>query len=293
MNASRSTSLSTRSSGFSLVELLVVIAIIAILVALLFPALGHCRRLAKQSREAAAGAQLMAAYSVYANDSRGNVLPGYLPSTMVTGSGGAIQVTDDAGLPLTGQLATRYPWRIAPYMDYNFRGLYDDPRVLESYQSSDPANRQYILSVSPSYGVNAEFVGGKATPGFGFNANALRAYGPFYITRMDQVRRADRLLVFASARGVDGTSSGQFAGGIVPGFHMIDAPSKDTPRWSSDTYTEDADPALWGNIHPRHSSKANIAHADGHIALWAVDDLRDMTRWSNQATRPDWLLGQN
>jgi prepilin-type processing-associated H-X9-DG protein len=203
-------------------------------------------------------------------------------------------VTDDTGAPLTSQLARRYPWRIAPYMDYNFRGLYDDPRLLDAYTAPNVSNRQYVLSISPSYGINADFVGGKSEPGLGFNTNALRVYGQFYVTRLDQVRRADRLLVFASARGVDGTE-GQagFLNAVVPGFHMVSAPSLLTPRWSAQPFAEDADPELHGNVHPRHAGKANVAHADGHIAAMGIDDLRDMTRWSNQAARPDWVLGQN
>ncbi|MBL8758065.1 MAG: type II secretion system protein [Phycisphaerae bacterium] len=286
-----------RRPAFSLVELLVVIAIIAILVSLLFPALGYCHRMAKQSREAAAGAQLMAAYTVYANDNRGSVLPGYATDAMVSGPAGSV-VTDDTGTRLTGQVARRYPWRLAPALDFNFRGLYDDPAILERYQNQ--ADRPYVVSVSPSFGINADFVGGKSAPGFGFNANATRVWGQFYITRLDQIRRSDRLLVFASARGVDASLGGGPGGGgagdgsgVVPGFHLVNSPFLQASRWDPAPFSDSADPEAHGNVHPRHSGKANVAHADGHLNPLGLDDLRDMTRWSNQATRADWTLGSN
>ena len=280
--------------GFSLIELLVVIAIIAVLIALLFPALGICQRLARQSREAAAGSQLMLAYSTYSNENRGYVLPGYTSNSMVSGTGpGTISVTDETGQRLSGQVARRYPWRIAPTMDYNFRALYDDGRLLERY--TNQTDRQYIVSVSPTFGLNADFVGGKGDPGFAFNANASRLWGQFYVTKLDQIRRSDRLLVFASARGVDATAAAinGDGNGTVPGFHIVNSPYLQASRWESGAYNPELEPEQFGYIHPRHAGKLNVAHADGHVALLAFDDLRDMTRWSNQATRADWTLGSN
>ncbi len=284
-------------TGFTLVELLVVIAVIALLITLLFPALGICRRLAKQSREAASGAQLMAGYSVYSNDNRGSVIPGYTTDAMVSGPAGApgtIVVTDERGNRLTQLTARRYPWRLAPTLDYNFRGLYDDPKIYEAYQNQ--TQREYVVSISPSFGLNADFCGGNGDTGtaHGFNSNALRIWGPFYITKLDQVRRPDRLLVFASARGVDATTGASEANnGVVPGFHIVKSPYYQASRWDAAGYTEESDPLAYGYVHPRHSGKANIVHADGHVSVMGVDELRDMTRWANQATRAAWTLGSN
>src|SRR5438477_9624520 len=61
-------------SGFTLIELLVVIAIIGVLMAILLPSLSSARLAARQVRELAAGQQVMAAFALYANDSKGAIL---------------------------------------------------------------------------------------------------------------------------------------------------------------------------------------------------------------------------
>lgn len=70
-NATRSHHL--RPTAFTLIELLVVIAIIAILIAILLPALGSARRLARGTRCQANMSQLMTAFYAYASDARGSL----------------------------------------------------------------------------------------------------------------------------------------------------------------------------------------------------------------------------
>jgi prepilin-type N-terminal cleavage/methylation domain-containing protein len=276
-----------RPRGFSLIELLVVIAIVGVTMSILLPALGYARRAAATAADMASLSQVMTGYAVYSNDHRGAVLPGYLPTAWASENPppGVTpwDIFDNEGVRLHGVRAQRYPWRLAPYFDYNFSALYKDPRLLERYRERE--DFQYVVSVSPSFGINADFVGGKALPGFGFNPAALRQWGPFYITRIDEARRPDHLVVFASAHGVDPDG-----GAPVPGYFEVSSPNLLERRWTFEYDAEDP-PTVHGNVHARYEGRTMTGQLDGHASLLKMAELDDMRRWSNQATRADWTLG--
>lgn len=264
--------------GFSLIELLVVLVVITLLLALVCPALGRAKTVARQTRELSTGAQLMRAYMTYSTDFRSFVLPGYTPNSWTLN--GAVR--DETGAAVMGQPARRYPWRFAPYLDYTFAGMYDDRNILERY-SARP-DYQYVVSLSPSMGINADFVGGNDDNGLAFNAAGLRQYGRFYIQRIDDAQRASSLIVFASSRGVDPD------GGTVNGFHRIDAPSFTAARWSAAKQTDDSRPEDHGNVHARFAGTAVVSMLDGHGDARTIDELRDSRLWADRATGPAWQL---
>jgi len=76
---------SYRASGFTLVELLVLIGIIAVLLAMLLPALNKVRRQALCVRCQSNLRQLLLASQMYANDNNG-VMPGYDSTASIGGS---------------------------------------------------------------------------------------------------------------------------------------------------------------------------------------------------------------
>jgi hypothetical protein len=221
----------------------------------------------------------MAGYLAYAVDFRDTLMPGYITASAAA----RLEAKDQSGRPLLPQIVRRYPWRVLPWMNYAFESLYDDRSLLERYRQQSDFN--YAVSLSPSLGINAEFVGGKADPGYGFNPTALRQWGRWYVTGVHEVRDTSTLIVFASARGLDEQ------GRVVPGFHMVDAPSFLTPQWEPGPFDAAAPPESFGHTDARWAGRSVVTTIDGHAEAARFDDLRDMRRWANKAQTPDYRVG--
>lgn len=291
--------------AFTLIELLVVIGVIALILSIALPALGRARRSAAQVREASALRQFITAYSLYAADNRGLLLPGYLPETLVTPGADAsphIKVYyADSGedARLYGSVARRYTWRLAPYLNYAHDALVVDKPLRAQFDAlpSSPAGRngwQWAFASSPSFGLNSTWVGGDSRRG-GFLDAALARWGKFYVTRLDEPLFPHRLLVFSTSRGYHPVHQAS----VVPGRHRIEGPwqasriPNQVPTFSpwqapQGPFDPSRTPSTYGHLDFRHFNRALVATFDAHVEPLSLDDLRDMRRWANQAQAPDW-----
>jgi prepilin-type N-terminal cleavage/methylation domain-containing protein len=295
---------SAAQPAFSLIELLVVIGVIGLLVSIALPALARARKAGAQVREAAALKQQSMAYTVYAQDNRSALLPGYLPSEWVTpGADPAhefqVFYAPASDARLYGSVARRYTWRLAPYLGYAREAMVVDKSLRSGFDAlpDRPATRegfQWAFGSSPSFGLNATWVGGDSRRG-GFFQPSLSRWGRFYVTSLDEPRHPDKLMIFATSRGyhpIDGTT-------VIPGRHRIEGPWKasreagEVPTFAAweapaGPFDPSRTPSTYGHLDFRHFKKALITAFDGHVEPLGLDELRDLRRWANQATSADW-----
>jgi hypothetical protein len=237
-----------------------------------------------------------------------------------TGAGVAISGSGYAAPLMEGYVVKSWPWRLFPYVGDKPAALIIDKSTLSEFKSRyQPPPSAYDTNTSwqrafawhPSFGINAVYVGGDHMNQAFNDPNAHDVQlGPnrrFFVRSIDDVSRPDRLIVFGSSRSLDinGTSE------IRPGHYEIPPPrphpvgrlSTSTTLgggWSnsSNKFSPTASPSAWGEasdalgrpfgVDGRHFGKVTIGNMDGHVQMLNLEQLRDMTRWSNKATRPDW-----
>ncbi len=281
-------------NGFTLIELLVVIAIIALLIAILLPALGKARSCAFRVRSLSSARQLMLAYSLYADENDDALLIGFAARGHVLGANAPL---DETGRPLDGnpELARRYPWRLAPQLDYDWQGMYEDTDALSEIR--DEPDYEYIISLYPSFGLNVVFMGGSSNH-YAFeddgsrDLQARRFFGDFFLRRRSDARRPSDLITFASGRSKN--VQGLNYAAAPQGYFEVRPPrfiDQQGPLWD-ETYDPDADEpgANSGFVSLRHEDRAITAMFDASARTMGWDELRDMRHWSDEATTPDWAI---
>ena len=222
----------SRDHGFTIVELLVVIGIIAILLALLAPALGGAKRRSLKFQETNALREVSKAWNLYANAFSGAALPGYLehdPSMQGPPPGWNVEYeyhTPPPGITdivIPPEIAAPWTWRLLPFLGYNhdvIHGHLNEPNVDQS-NMTEPAEAEKI-AYEPGFGYNGYYVGGywemvnmggDEIPRYRFfsaraDLNGDDSIGPKEFARVvvrsiSQIRRSTELVVFCSSSEVE------------------------------------------------------------------------------------------
>ncbi|MBK9119476.1 MAG: type II secretion system protein [Phycisphaerales bacterium] len=275
-----------RKPAFTLIELLVVVAIIALLVSILLPALGQARKCARHVKSASDLRELLMGYSAYHSDNRGFVLFGYAPGSV---DGWNIEVRDpDSGLTFGNPVVNRYPWRILPYVA-NFWGVlfsHTKPaeRPLNIDSPADAFMKAYMLSIEPTFGINAGYVGGYFNTYAGFivrGATTSPNTGRHVVFRESEVRRTAELITFTDVKWRGGGKGP----GDTNGYYWATPPRLKGEKWRAvhnRLEVVDHNIAL-GLPEGRFLSKSLTAFFDGHVDGRTPNQLADMRLWANWA----------
>ncbi len=285
-----------RRGAFTLVELLVVIGVIAVLIAILLPALNKARRMAKQTRTLAAMREMMHGYLAYANDNKGRLMLGF-PPAYVNGellrvslpTGQTIPTVGAGGYGSIAEPIKRYPARLAPYQQNVWRILYNhaEPYTTPTPQDSinDAAYKIYILGLYPTFGLNSAFLGGDENhDGFiGATPNRTPNVGKHVAFRITEVRRSAEQIVFTEV--VEQTA----AGPSDRGYFRATPPVAGGRMWRAvGDKCEVAGGIQFGLPRGRSSNRIVTGFLDGHAAAIGAAELDDMRLWAPRATAVDY-----
>lgn len=234
--------------AFTLVELLAAVTVIALLVAILLPALGRARDEARRVQCASNLRQLGQALHLYAHEHRGMALPyAYVEMTSAPTYWYGREYPDRV------EVSEGFVW---PYLhsDLKHNGLFEcpqQPRGTYEYEQGEPGGW------TSTYGYNAYFLSPPRSSGWKYQI------GAFPWQNLDTMPESVRVFAFADTLMVWGDGLKNSA--------LLDPPwlYQGGGRWTRNTSPTTAF---------RHSGRTNAAHADGHVASYACGEAATVWR---------------
>lgn len=244
--------ISIRTKAFTLVEMLMVISTIALLLAILLPALGSARSQAYGVVCRSNLRQLLLASIGYSNENDGYCVPA--ASDMWEGAGGYHRwhgVRDDADEPFD-------PLR-GPLIGYLSSGKVKECPRMVRFKKGDTWSESFEKGCG-GYGYNMIYVGSRLWCG---GSSFEEIYGQ--TVRISKISKPDKTLMFTD------TAFNQ-------GGNLIEYSFAEPYFWIRSGKLQKKHPLP--SIHFRHDGCANIGWSDGHVNSHQKADCRDSSAYN-------------
>lgn len=255
--------------GFTLMELLVVISIIALLIALLLPALSGATKSARQAKALSNMRQLAGGWHLYSAENAEVMLPGRFPNL----AGGTSNPANFYDVGNGKKFRARYLSVLGKHMGFY---AFNQPDPANDRQDLDgdifrcPVAAERIDDGNCAFGYNHQFLG---------NARLRSGVYRNFPLRQSRLQTFERTLMFADSLGTAaGFSERQRLGYVNDGVGLSEtgnhAWSLDPPRLlaSNDRGTGNAGSTRTA-VDARHAGKANAVFCDGHGGAFTPEAL--------------------